>query len=192
MARLLYRLGTFAHRRRGAVVLTWLLILVLGGIGAVTLGGQTSNTFSIPGQESTIALEKISEEFGAGDGSASARVVIQAPAGQTLTSPENAAAVGTLVGELGRLPGVTGASNPLDPQAPGVNADQTTGYSTVGYGVAQGEVTPDEQDALLSAVENARSTGLTVEVTGTAVANQGEVPAGAGEAVGVIMALLIL
>ena len=63
------------------------LILVLGGIGAVTLGGQTSNTFSIPGQESTIALDKISEEFGAGDGNASARVVIQAPAGQTLTSP---------------------------------------------------------------------------------------------------------
>ena len=80
MARLLYRLGTFAHRRRWTVVLTWLLILVLGGIGAVTLGGQTSNTFSIPGQESTIALDKISEEFGAGDGNASARVVIQAAA----------------------------------------------------------------------------------------------------------------
>jgi RND superfamily putative drug exporter len=192
MARLLYRLGTFAHRRRRPVVLIWLLILVVGGVGAATLAGKTSNTFSIPGQESTIALEKISDEFGAGDGTAGARVVIQAPAGQTLTSPENAATVNTLVGELGSLPGVTSASNPLDPQAPGVNADQTTGYSTVGYGVAQGEVTEAEQDALLSAVENARDSGLTVEVTGTAVSNQAEVPAGAGEAVGVIMALLIL
>ena len=51
------------------------------------------------------------------------------------------------------------ASNPLDPQAPGVNADQSTGDSTVTYDVAQGEVTADEQDALLSAVEQARSTG---------------------------------
>ncbi len=49
-----------------------------------------------------------------------------------------------------------------------------------------------EQDALLGAVDQARTSGLTVEVTGTAVTNQGQVPAGAGEAIGVILALLIL
>ena len=192
MARLLYRLGTFAHRRRWAVVITWLVVLTLAGVGAATLGGSTSNTFSIPGQESTIALDKISTQFGAGDNNASARVVLQAPAGQTLTTPENAAAVGTLVDELGRLPGVVNASNPLNPQAPGVNADQSTGYSTVTYGVPQGGVSAAQQDALLGAVDQARTSGLTVEVTGTAVTNQGQVPAGAGEAIGVILALLIL
>lgn len=192
MARLLYRLGTFAHRRRGAVVLTWLVILALGVVGALTLAGKTSNTFAIPGQESTIALDKISDEFGSGDAQASARVVIQAPAGQTLTGPDHAAAVGGLVTELGQLPGVVTASNPLNPQAPGVNADQSTGYSTVTYRVAQGEVTPAEQDALLAAVAGANANGLTVEVTGTAVTNQGAVPAGAGEAIGVILALVIL
>jgi RND superfamily putative drug exporter len=119
-------------------------------------------------------------------------VVLQAPAGQTLTTPENAAAVGTLVDELGRLPGVVNASNPLNPQAPGVNADQSTGYSTVTYGVPQGGVSAAQQDALLGAVDQARTSGLTVEVTGTAVTNQGQVPAGAGEAIGVILALLIL
>ena len=192
MARLLYRLGTFAHRRRWAVVLTWLVILTLGAAGALTLGGTTSNTFAIPGQESTIALDRIAEEFGAGDSNASARVVIHAAAGQTLTSPENAASVAGLAGELGALPGVVSASNPLDPQAPGVNADRTTGYSTVTYGVAQGEVTAQEQDALLAAVAGANADGLTVEVTGTAVTDQAAVPAGAGEAIGVILALVIL
>lgn len=192
MARLLYRLGTFAHRRRRAVVLTWLVILALGVVGALTLAGTTSNTFSIPGQESTIALDKISKEFGAGDGNASARVVIHAPAGQTLTSPDNAAAVTELATELGELPGVVSASNPLNPQAPGVNADQSTGYSTVTYGVAQGEVTTIEQDALLATVADANANGLTVEVAGTAVTDQAAVPAGAGEAIGVVLALLIL
>ncbi|WP_420123015.1 MMPL family transporter [Nakamurella sp.] len=192
MARLLYRLGTFAHRRRWAVVLTWLVILALGVVGALSLAGTTSNTFSIPGQESTIALDKINREFGAGGTNATARVVIQAPAGQTLTSDGNAAAVTGLVTELGGLPGVVAAGNPLDPQAPGVNADQSTGYSTVTYGVPQGEVTTAEQDALLAAVAGARANGLTVEVTGTAVTNQPEVPAGVGEAIGVVLALLIL
>jgi RND superfamily putative drug exporter len=192
MARLLYRLGTFAHRRRWAVVLTWLVILALGVVGALTLAGKTSNTFAIPGQESTIALDKINDEFGAGGSNATARVVIAAPEGQQLTGPENAGEVTRLVSDLSGLPGVVGASDPLNPQAPGVNAEQTTGYSTVTYGVPQGEVSAAEQDALLGAVQDARASGLTVEVTGTAVTDQGAVPAGAGEAVGVILALLIL
>jgi len=110
--------GTFAHRRRGVVVLTWLLILVLGVVGALTLGGKTSSTFAIPGQESTIALDKISDEFGAGNGNATARVVIPAPAGQTLTTGENAGAVTALVDELGTLPGRGRRHRPAEPAGP--------------------------------------------------------------------------
>ena len=100
--------------------------------------------------------------------SAPATVVVQAPDGQTVTAPENAAAVAALVGELGRLPGVVSASNPLDPAAPAVNADQTTAYSTVTYGAGAGEVPPEQQDALLAAVADAGQGGLVVEVTGEA------------------------
>src|SRR3954449_11915983 len=66
MALLLSRLGAVAHRHRAAVVLVWLAVLVGGGVGAATLAGETSNAFSIPGQESTTALERIGQEFGAG------------------------------------------------------------------------------------------------------------------------------
>ena len=51
MALSLSRLGAFSHRHRLAVVAVWLLVLIGGGVGATTLGGTTSNTFSIPGQE---------------------------------------------------------------------------------------------------------------------------------------------
>src|SRR5918997_991082 len=96
MALLLSRLGAFSHRHRAAVVLVWLVLLVGGGMGAATLAGETSDSFSIPGQESTTALERISEEFGAAGG-ATAQVVVAAPEGQTLTTPESAAAIGALV-----------------------------------------------------------------------------------------------
>jgi RND superfamily putative drug exporter len=190
MAVLLSRLGAAAHRHRLAVVAVWLLVLVGGGIGAVTLAGETATSFSIPGQESTTALERIGEEFGAGGGT-SGRVVLRAPEGQTLTGPDHAAAVQQVVTALAELPGVVSASNPLDPAAPGVNADQTTGYSTVSYDVPIGGVTPEQQEALLEAVDDARGTGLTVEVTGDAVQ---EVPGvgGPAEALGVVIALVIL
>src|ERR671920_1136161 len=155
MAVLLSRLGAAAHRHRLAVVAVWLLVLIAGGVGAVTLSGETATSFSIPGQESTTALERIDAEFGSGGGT-SARVVLQAPDGSTLTTPENAAAVQQVVTELSGLPGVVSASNPLDPAAPTVNQAQTTGYSTVSYDVPSGGVTPDEQAALLDAVDDAR------------------------------------
>src|SRR3712207_4490189 len=132
MALLLSRLGAFSHRHRGAVVLVWLVLLVGGSAGALTLAGETSDSFAIPGQESTTALERISEEFGAAGG-ATAQVVVVAPDGATLTTPDSAAALGALVAELGELPGVASASNPLDPAAPSVNPELTTGYSTVTY-----------------------------------------------------------
>src|SRR3954452_10754582 len=191
MALLLSRLGAVAHRHRAAVVLVWLAVLVGGGVGAAMLAGETSNAFSIPGQESTTALERIGQEFGAGAEGASARVVLQAPAGQTLTDPANAAAVGDLVTELAGLPGVVSASNPLDPAAPAVNPDLTTAYSTVTYSEPAGEVTVAEQDALLGAVDDARAGGLTAEVTGEAVVEPVQV-GGIAELLGVVVALVIL
>jgi RND superfamily putative drug exporter len=191
MARLLYRLGSFSHRRRLAVVLVWLLVLIGAGVGAGTLSGKTSSSFSIPGQESTTALERISAEFGGVGGGATARVVMQAPAGQTLTAPANAAAVEKLVATLTTLPGVTSASDPLNRAAPAVNAARTTAYSTVTYSAGVGEVPAGQQDALLSAVADAGGTGLTVEVTGEAVTAPPNV-GGPAEAIGVVVALVIL
>src|SRR3954449_11923556 len=106
MALLLSRLGAFSARHSWAVVLVWLAVLVGGGIGAATLAGETSSTFSIPGQESTTALRLIEQDFGAGGDGATARVVVQSPAGATVTAGAEASAVADLVADLARLPGV--------------------------------------------------------------------------------------
>src|SRR5918998_289080 len=168
MALLLSRLGAFSHRHRAAVVLVWLVLLVGGGVGAATLAGETSDSFSIPGQESTTALERISEEFGAAGG-ATAQVVVVAPDGQTLATPESAAAVGALVAELGQLPGVASAGNPLDPAAPSVNQQLTTGYSTVTYEAPVGEVTPEAIQGPPHGVGPAEAIGVVVALVVLAV-----------------------
>ncbi|MCO1574292.1 MMPL family transporter [Crossiella sp. SN42] len=189
MARLLHRLGLAAHRHRLPIVLLWLLVLAGSILGATTLAGTTAINLSMPGQESTTALDRIKDEFGMTG--ATARVVVKAPDGQQLTTPENAKAVGELVANLAKLPGVASAGNPLDPAAPAVNRDQDLAYSTVTYRARMGEVSAEERTALLEAVAGSRASGLTVEVTGEAMMTTPEV-GGVSEAIGVIVALLVL
>ncbi|ANZ41351.1 hypothetical protein BBK82_40720 [Lentzea guizhouensis] len=186
MAKLLYRLGLGAHRHRLPVVLIWLLVLVGSGVGAFTLGGETSNAMSIPGQESTTALERIQQKFGTGE-TAQARVVVHAQD----KLPAHAKAITDLVADLGELDGVKSATNPLDPAAPSVNRDVDTGYSTVTYDVKPGEVTDAQRTALLEAADKARAQGLTVEVGGTAMQATPHV-GGPTEAIGVVLALVVL
>jgi putative drug exporter of the RND superfamily len=191
MARILYRLGLASVRHRILVTLVWLVVLVAGGFGAATLSGSTVNTFKIPGQESTTALEVMNERFGSASTGGTAKVVIDAPAGGKVTDPATAANVADLVATLGHLPGVVAATNPLDPKAPAVSPDQRAAYSTVVYGTPAQEITQNQRDALLHTIAKARDGGLTVEATGEALNHSGA-PGGPAEAIGVVMALVVL
>ncbi|WP_380170842.1 MMPL family transporter [Kineococcus sp. DHX-1] len=191
MATFLHRLGRGSFRFRGLVIALWVLLLALGGVGAATLSGKTVSTFEIPGQESTTALRLIGQEFGDTADGASAQVVLEVPAGQQITAPENAAKVAGVVQALGALPGARGASNPLDPNNPVVSPDLRAAYSTVSYGVAPPEITDAQRQALLRAVDGARASGLTAEVTGTATQGVATI-GGAAEALGVVVALVVL
>jgi RND superfamily putative drug exporter len=189
MARLLFRLGSATHRHRLLVVLLWLVVLAGTAAGAFTLAGPTSADFSIPGQESTTAQNKIKEMFGGGG--ATARVIVKAPGDQKITEPENVKAITDLVGTLSTLPGVASATNPLDPAAPAVNPDLNAAYSTVTYTASLGSVPTDQRTALLDTVAKAGEGGRTVEVTGEAL--QAPPPmGGVVEGIGVIISLAIL
>ncbi|MEU4690218.1 MMPL family transporter [Actinoplanes sp. NPDC023714] len=191
MATLLHRLGLASVRHRIVVTLVWLLALVAVGVGAATLSGKTANTFSIPGQESTTALDLMEEKFGAASAGATVQVVFEAPAGETVTTPENAAQIAKTVASLGQVPGVVGVSNPLDQANPTVSQDQGAAYSTVTFGVQPSEVTDEEREALIDKVEQARAFGMTVEASGEALSNPADI-GGASEILGVVVALIVL
>ncbi|WP_342669819.1 MULTISPECIES: MMPL family transporter [Actinoplanes] len=173
------------------MTIAWLVALVAVAAGAVTLSGSTTNTFSIPGQESTTALDLMKDKFGAASAGATVQVVFQAPDGQKITDPQNAAQVAQTVASLGTLPGVVSASNPLDQAQPTVSPDLAAAYSSVTYAVTPSEVTDDQRAAVLSALDPARAGGLTVEARGEALSNPADI-GGASEILGVVVALIVL
>jgi putative drug exporter of the RND superfamily len=186
VATCLYRIGRFAFRRRRLVLAVWVLLLAGVGVAAGVLAKPTTNSFSIPGTESTRALDVIQAKFGGGGDNAVARVVFTAGPGATLDAAGPKAAVEAAVVALRRAPQVAEVADPYESQA--VSRDARTAYATVTYEVAAAAVTPAARAALFAA---GRGAGLPVQFGGDATEASGE-SGGATEGLGIIVAAVVL
>ncbi|MEA2265308.1 MAG: putative drug exporter of the superfamily [Solirubrobacteraceae bacterium] len=90
------------HRRQ--VLGVWLVLFVLGGLGAANLGGLLSNRFSVPGSDAEAGLNLLKQRFGErGDGAFTLVVKTNQPVAGT---PAVRAAVGAAAGRAaGAVPG---------------------------------------------------------------------------------------
>jgi RND superfamily putative drug exporter len=188
VATLLYRLGRISYRRRWRVLLLTVAALGLLGVGAATLSGPTTNAFNIPGTESTRALAVLKEKMGVGADNASATVVFTVHGTSKLTDASARAAIERAVAALGKAPQVTSVSDPFVTKT--VSRDGQTAYASIGYGVAEGDVTDVARIGLMSAGRLAQSAGVEVEFEGTATQAGGA--AGATEGIGIVIAAVVL
>ncbi|MEG3627228.1 MMPL family transporter [Streptomyces poriticola] len=189
MATFLYKLGRLAFRRRHLVVLIWVALLTLAGVGAAGAPPAGSTSFSIPGTEAQKAFDLLEERFpGSSADGATARVVFKAPAGETMTDADHRATVEKTVQELSDGAEVVSVADPYTGQA--VSRDGTTAYASVRYDVSGMELEDSSRDALKDAAQQARDDGLTVEIGGDAL--QAVPHTGAGEIIGIAVAAVVL
>ncbi|MEU4998293.1 MMPL family transporter [Streptomyces sp. NPDC021622] len=190
MATFLYKLGRLAFRRRHFVALIWVALLTLAGVGAASAPTAASSSFSIPGTEAQKAFDLLDERVpeASADG-ASARVVFKAPDGEKVTDPANKAEVQKTVAAL--KSGSDEVASAADPfRAKTVSKDGSTAYSSVSYKVTSMELTDESRDALEKTTDDARESGLTVEVGGDALQAMPET--GATEIIGIAVAAVVL
>ncbi|MER5255139.1 MMPL family transporter [Streptomyces sp. NPDC002855] len=190
MATFLYKLGRLAFRRRHFVALIWVALLTLAGVGAASAPTAASSSFSIPGTEAQKAFDLLEERVpeSSADG-ASARVVFKAPDGEKVTDPANKAEIQKTVAALkSGSDEVARADSPF--QTKTVSKDGSTAYASVSYKVTSMELTDESRDALEKTTEQARDSGLTVEVGGDALQAMPET--GATEIIGIAVAAVVL
>ena len=189
MATYLYRLGRFAYRRRGWLALVWVLVLAAAGLGAATLSGPMSSSFSIPGTQSQQALDLLAQRMPqAGTGNASARVVFVAPTGAAVTDPAATAAIRATVARLAAMPHAAYVTDPIATKA--ISRDGTIAYANVTYRVTAQDVTSGDRQLLFAAGGSARSAGLRVEFGGDAT--QEAATQGGTEGIGLVVAAVVL
>ncbi|WP_328555050.1 MULTISPECIES: MMPL family transporter [unclassified Streptomyces] len=189
MATFLYKLGRLAFRRRHFVALIWVALLTLAGVGAASAPVAGSSSFSIPGTEAQKAFDLLENRFpGMSADGATARVVFKAPAGEKMADKENKATVEKAVEVLGTGSEVTSVTDPFKVHA--VSKDGSIAYASVKYKVSGMELKDASKDALKAAAQDARHSGLTVEVGGDAL--QATPETGSSEVIGIAIAAVVL
>jgi RND superfamily putative drug exporter len=186
MATYLYRLGGWAFDNKKKVLFGWIAVLAVVIAGAGALSGQYSEKFEVPGTESQQAQDLLYEKY-PGAGGASARVVYQAPEGQTLTDPENKAAVMDSVKLAADAEGVSQVVDPYSAKA--ISKDGTIGYADVIYPEPADEIGDAARDELEHSAEPAKAAGMQVEFGGGLVTDE---HASTAETLGIMVGFLVL
>ncbi|WP_431032054.1 MMPL family transporter [Streptomyces sp. P6-2-1] len=188
MAQRLYALGRWAARRRGRVLAVWVLLLAVAvGLGT-TLNGKLSTEFSVPGIESQEAQDLLKEKFPEAAGG-TARVVFEAPKGDTLTGAKEQRAIGATLKKVAEVPGVLKVADPA--RTGTVSKDRTIAYADAVFGKPAQDVPQSAKDKLDDALDAARDAGLKAELGGTVSTPPVEV-GGPAEVIGVVIAFVVL
>ncbi len=153
MATLLYRLGRFSYRRARLVIVAWLVVFAATIGGGLVLGGQTDETFSIPGTESQVALDQLDALFPAVSG-ASAQAVVVAPEGSIVTDAGIRDEIDALERALIGVDGVDSVLGPFDEFADGqVSDDETVAIVRVQLDGASSDISDETIEALVATAE---------------------------------------
>jgi len=184
---LLYRLARSCVRRRRTVAAAWLLVLVALGAVFAMAGSRSSEEITIPGTESQRALDALASQFPAAGG-ASGTVVVAAPEGRTLASPEDRRLVLAAVREAERVPGVVGAVDPFTARS--LSPDGRYALISVQFDRPADALSQRQVSAYEHIGTAATAAGLRVEHGGDPV--QPSIELGPGEVVGVAVALVVL
>ncbi|MFB2585426.1 MMPL family transporter [Herbiconiux liukaitaii] len=191
MATLLYRIGRFAYRKAWYVVIAWALALaaVLGG--GLALGGQFSESFTIPGTESQQAIDKLENLFPSAAGAA-ATVVITAPEGASVNDDDVTQEITTLSDDIADFDQVAAVVSPYSEYATNaISEDGTTALLKVQFDGPSTEVTDATLEELQAAGDTLEADGMTVSYGGEVFQNT-EVGLTPTEAIGVLFAGFVL
>jgi len=164
VATLLYRLGRFSFRRPWRVILVW-LILIGGTLGAgIALGGETQESFEIPGTESQAALDRLEAVFPSVAG-ASATTVIVAEDGSRIESSE--AVIERVTSVISRIDGIDSAVSPFSEYAgKAISDDHSMAIIRVQFDGVATDVTESTLEQLVATADIGEDAGLRIEFGG--------------------------
>jgi len=183
------RLAAFSHDRRRLVATLWVALIVVAGGLASGLGSGYINNFTLPGTESQRALDLLRDRFPQQAGDTS-QIVFHVQSG-SLTSPANEAKVQAVLAKVGKLPSVTATISPYKNTA-ALSKDGRTAYASLLFDQQAVDLDKPDIERVISTAKDGATGGLEVELGGQAIQMAQQAETGAGELIGVLVAVIVL
>ena len=184
-------LGRFAFRKKYYVIGFWLIALF--GITAIaqSVGSNFSDSFSLPGTDSTKALTLLGKAFPrqAGD---TETIVFHVKSG-TINDPSVKNAMQDVFTKVSHISSVGIVKSPYDPMnAQQISQDQMTAYAPVVFSVNARLLKSQDVQALVNIGKAATTSNLEIEFGGQAVGQLNAPKGSPGELIGIFAAGVIL
>ena len=182
-------LWCFRHRR--TVVIGWLAVIaVLVGLTA-SIGTAYSDSFSLPGTESTKALSLLTSAFPAQAGDADT-IVFHVNSG-SVRDPAVQSKVSSMLAQVAKSPSVAAVASPYAAAgAAQLSKDGRTAYANVHFAKLAQELPKADVQHVIDLAQSARSAGLGVELGGNAIKQIEQTPPSNSTLIGLVAAGIIL
>ncbi len=186
---MLERLAHFSYRRRWAVLVAWIAVLILVSVLAGAFGGKTSMQFKLPSSDSQQAFDLL-KSAGTGAQNEAGKVVFAA---KNLNDPAIQQRAQAFLDELAGTAHVASVASPFanTPQAAAqMSKDHTIAFADLQFDGQFQDLPKDLGTKLEKLADDARGNGLKVELGGNVF--QSHDVGGASEMVGILAAIVIL
>ena len=184
-------LASWCFRHRKIVLLTWLIALV--GLGALTsaFGSSYNDTFTLPGTESTKALDLLQKAFPAQAGESDTIVWHSTPG--SVNDPAVRTRITTMLTAVEHAPGVGRVGSAYSAGGSSqISKDARTAYATVDYTQQIPALSLDKVRHVVDLAQAARGAGVEVELGGSAVQQLNQASTSSTELIGIIAAAIVL
>ena len=182
-------LARFDVRRRWIVLVLWLVAFVGFNFASQSVGTAYSNSFSLPGSDSTRGLALRTQAFPGTSGDID-HIVYHAINGSTIAQDQ--AAIEANLAKVRSEPLIGQIVSPFTPGTHQISADGTIAYATIyftksGFALKQAQV-----QAVMTAASKVASTNLTVDFGGNAIAQSAGQPGSSNSVYGLLVTFIIL
>src|SRR6185437_1736395 len=170
----------------------WAVALALVSAASLAAGSRFQNNLSLPGTDSSRAVNLLDTRFPAVAGDQD-QIVYRARTG-SLTAPATRASIRRSLSRIAALPHVADVAAPFGRGAPpdSIAPGGRIGYATVTFDEQAGDLPTTAIDAVVRTARSIHSPGLEVELGGQAIEQTQRPSLGAATAIGLAAAIVVL
>ncbi len=182
-------LARFAVRRRWIVLVLWVVAFLGFNFASQSVGTAYSNSFSLPGSDSTRGLALLTQAFPGTSGDID-HIVYHALNGTTIA--QDRAAIEANLTMVRTKPLIGQVVSPFTPGTHQISADGTIAYATIYFTKSGFSLKQNQVQAVMTSASKVASKDLTVDFGGNAIAQAAGQPGSSNSMYGLLTTLIIL